>query len=69
MSAMGETPPVVYSPHPDATLEGELNALADIYRFVLFESRGSQGGKTAIAAPDDRKGRKHDPANASICPS
>ena len=26
---------IVYAPRPDATSEGELNALASIYRFIL----------------------------------
>ena len=34
---------VTYTPHPDATPEGELNALADVYRFIL----GCQARKTA----------------------
>jgi hypothetical protein len=28
-------PRITYAPHPDATREGELNALASVYRFAL----------------------------------
>jgi hypothetical protein len=28
-------PPIVYTPRPDAKSEGELNALASVYRFIL----------------------------------
>ena len=28
-------PPIFYTPRPDATPEGELNALASVYRFIL----------------------------------
>jgi hypothetical protein len=28
-------PGITYVPHPDATQEGELNALAAVYKFVL----------------------------------
>lgn len=38
-------PKIVYRPHPDVTPEGELNALAAIYRFILFErSARNEGG-------------------------
>jgi hypothetical protein len=30
-------PRISYIPHPDATPEAELNALASIYRFLLLE--------------------------------
>ena len=36
-------PYIVYHPHPNATPEGELNALANVYRFIL----GCQARKTA----------------------
>ena len=29
------SPRVTYVPRPDATLEGEINALADVYRYIL----------------------------------
>lgn len=30
-----DSPRVAYAPHTDATAEGELNALGNIYKFVL----------------------------------
>ncbi len=30
-----DSPRVFYTPRPDATPEGELNALADVYAFIL----------------------------------
>jgi hypothetical protein len=35
---------ISYAPRPDATPEGELDALAAIYKFVLFDSQASKGG-------------------------
>ncbi len=29
---------IVYRPRPDATAEGELSCLAEIYKFILFNS-------------------------------
>ena len=52
---MGE-PAVTYSPRPDTTQEGELNALAAVYRFDR-ECRERKGGGPAITAPDNPKER------------
>jgi hypothetical protein len=38
---------ITYTPHPGITPEGEVSALAAIYKFVLFGSQTSKGG------PDD----------------
>jgi hypothetical protein len=35
-------PSIVY--RPDATPEAELNALANVYRYVLFNSQARRGG-------------------------
>lgn len=35
---------LTYTPRPDATLEAELNALANVYRYVLFDSQARRGG-------------------------
>jgi hypothetical protein len=35
---------ISYAPRPDATPEGELDALAAIYKFVLFDSQARKGG-------------------------
>jgi hypothetical protein len=34
------SPRIVYTPRSDATPEGEIAALASVYRFILFESSG-----------------------------
>jgi len=34
---------VVYTPSPDTTLCGELNVLAAVYKFVLFDSQARRG--------------------------
>jgi hypothetical protein len=39
-----DNPRITYTPRPDATLEAELNALANIYRYVLFNSQARRGG-------------------------
>jgi len=43
-------PHIAYHPRPDATPQGELNALAAVYRFILFKSR-SANRKAAEPAP------------------
>ncbi len=54
---MGE-PAVTYSPRPDTTQEGELNALAAVYRFIL-DCRARKEGGPALTAPNDAKESKH----------
>lgn len=46
---------VAYAPRPDATPEGELNALAAVYRFVL-DSHTSKQGDPTTSRPDNAKG-------------
>ena len=58
-------PKIVYSPRPDATPEGELNALASVFRFVLDSHVKKEGGPPT--APDSAKGGSSDSsAKASI---
>jgi hypothetical protein len=45
-------PRLVYTPHQDATPEGELSALAGVYRFILFEN-GAKKEATRTGGPDD----------------
>ncbi len=45
-------PRLIYTPHRDATPEGELNALARIYRFILFEN-STRKEATCTGGPDD----------------
>jgi hypothetical protein len=35
---------IIYTPRPDATPQGEVNVLADAYRFILFEAKKSKEG-------------------------
>jgi hypothetical protein len=58
-------PPIVYTPHPDATPEGELNALANVYRFVL-DCHHAKKEATRPGGPDARKENLHDSGNTSI---
>ena len=37
-------PRIVYRPREDATPEVELKALANVYRYVLFNSQARRGG-------------------------
>jgi hypothetical protein len=39
-----DSPHLTYTPCPDATPEGELNALVNVYRYVLFNSQERRGG-------------------------
>ena len=35
---------ITYSQHPDVTIEAELSTIANVYKFVLFDSQASKGG-------------------------
>ena len=39
-----DRPRLTYTPRPDATPKSELNALANVYRYVLFNSQSRRGG-------------------------
>jgi len=39
-----DSPRLTYTPHPDATPEAQLKVLANVYRYVLFDSQASKGG-------------------------
>jgi hypothetical protein len=43
MSAM-DSARIVYTPHTSTSPEVELDALAAVYKFVLFDSQASKGG-------------------------
>jgi hypothetical protein len=47
-------PRITYIPRPDATQQGELDTLANVYRFILQKSRASNEGGPGTA-PDDVK--------------
>jgi hypothetical protein len=60
-------PRVVYSPCADATPEGELNALASIYRFIL--NCVGTGDRAPNSGPDDDATKiKHVCAATEILP-
>jgi hypothetical protein len=44
---------IVYVPRPDATPESELNALAAVYRFILFDSHASKKARPTTSGPND----------------
>jgi hypothetical protein len=59
-------PAVTYSPRPDTTPEGELDALAAVYRFIL-DCHAKKMGRPATSGPNDAmKGSKHDRATEII---
>lgn len=61
------SPRITYTPHPDATPEDELTALANIFAFVLrCDQEREKGGPST--APDDGTKFKEDSANAPIIP-
>ena len=48
---------VVYRPRADATREGEISALVDAYRFIIFDCRHVTENGAQPGAPDAaRKG-------------
>lgn len=57
---------ISYAPHPDATPEAELSALAGVYKFVLdCHARKNAAGVTSTNG-DDAKGSQSDRARISI---
>jgi hypothetical protein len=46
---------IIYTPRPDATPEAELNVLAEIYRFVLFDSQAKKGGPHDLTGGSTKK--------------
>jgi hypothetical protein len=57
-------PPIVYTPRPDATPEGELYALANVYRYIV--ACHAKNEATRPGGPDARKENLHDSGNTSI---
>ncbi len=62
---MSETPRITYRARDEAIPEGELNALAAVYKFVLDCHAQKEGGATTAPA-DAMKGSKHDRATSII---
>jgi hypothetical protein len=46
---------IIYVPCPGATPEAELNVLAEIYRFVLFDSQTRKGGPHDLMSGSTKK--------------
>ena len=53
-------PRIAYAPRPDATPEGELNALASIYRFVLDSAQKNAAGRTSTNGGDEKERSRND---------
>ncbi len=53
------SPRVVYASCPDATSESEANALADVYRFLIFDCYAKKKA-TRPGGPDDTEELKND---------
>jgi hypothetical protein len=57
---------ILYSPRRDVTPDGELNALAAVYRFIL-DCHAKKMDRPATSGPNDAmKGSKHDRATEII---
>jgi hypothetical protein len=59
-------PRITYVPHPDATREGELNALASVYRFILDSDCHVKKEGGPVTALNDPKGVQDERVEASI---
>ena len=65
---MSGAPRITYAPRPDATPEGELNALASVYRFILdCHAKPKAVGVTSTNGDDAMKGplKHEDRANSN----
>jgi len=60
-------PHVTYTPRPDATPEAEVDALAAVYRYLLFETDASKRAARPTA-PNETKGLEHDRPAQRILP-
>ena len=54
------SPRIDYAPRPDATPEGELNALANIYKFVLDSAHKNAAGRTTTNGGDEKERSRYD---------
>ena len=59
MSKAASKAPITYTPVPDATPEAELDTLANIYRFILFESCSANKRCTGLTQPDSGEDEKN----------
>jgi len=51
---------ITYAPRPDATPEGEFNALASIYRLVLDSAHKNAAGRTSTNGGDEKERSRND---------
>jgi hypothetical protein len=59
-------PRISYIPHPDATQEAELNALASVYRFILnCRAKKNAAGVTSTNGNDAERGLNDSASNDS----
>jgi hypothetical protein len=63
-----DNPRVTYTPRPDATPEGELNALASIYRFVLDSAQKNAAGRTSTNGSDEKGRSRNDSLDKTRIP-
>jgi hypothetical protein len=49
------SPHITYAARPDTTPEAELDTLAALYRFVLFDSQAKRGGSHALTNDSTKK--------------
>jgi hypothetical protein len=52
---MSDAPRILYTPRPGATQEAELSALANVYRYVLFDSQARRGGPYDLTSGSTKK--------------
>ena len=52
---MADSPPTFYTSRPNTTMEAELNALANVYRYVLFDSQAMRGGPHDLTSGSTKK--------------
>jgi hypothetical protein len=52
---MSDAPCILYTPRPGATQEAELSALANVYRYVLFNSQARRGGPHDLTSGSTQK--------------
>jgi hypothetical protein len=63
-----DNPRITYTVRPDATPEGELNALASIYRFVLDSAHKNAAGRTTTNGGDEKERSKYDSLDKTRIP-
>jgi hypothetical protein len=49
------SPCITYTQRSDAALDAELNALANVYRYVLFDSQARRGGSHELTSGSTKK--------------